>query len=362
MAPCICAGIFCVSGVWCLNIKNGMIYWFKKGFVVKNIENPIAIYTAENGQTQIDVRVSDDTVWLTVAQIGVLFDVDRTVILKHIKNIYMSEELGEVATCANFAQVQNEGNRLVTRHIKCYNLDMILSVGYRVKSKTATQFRIWANTVLKNYLIRGYALNHNVLVKKSKLLALQQAVDLVGRSIGGQVQTVEQAQKVSDLLSDFVKGLNLLDDFDHKSLDAQGHTKNKAVVIPVDEFLSVVDKMKGDFASDVFAQPKDDSFASSVGQIYQTFDGKDLYESVEEKAAMLLYLVVKNHSFVDGNKRIGASCFLYFLNKNNILYNEQEQPVIDNATLFALTLLVAESVPAERETIVQIIISILNAG
>ena len=356
-------GDFCVSGVWCLNIKNGMIYWFKKGFVMKNIENPIAIYTAENGQTQIDVRVSDDTVWLTQKQLSVLFGVGLSTINEHIKNIYMDGELAENTTIRNFRMVVNRGFRgAVEEDVLCYNLDMILSVGYRVKSKTATQFRIWANTVLKNYLIRGYALNHNVLVKKSKLLALQQAVDLVGRSIGGQVQTVEQAQKVSDLLSDFVKGLNLLDDFDHKSLDAQGHTKNKAVVIPVDEFLSVVDKMKGDFASDVFAQPKDDSFASSVGQIYQTFDGKDLYESVEEKAAMLLYLVVKNHSFVDGNKRIGASCFLYFLNKNNILYNEQEQPVIDNATLFALTLLVAESVPAERETIVQIIVSILNAG
>jgi prophage maintenance system killer protein len=240
---------------------------------------------------------------------------------------------------------------------------MILSVGYRVKSKTATQFRIWATRTLKDYLIQGYVVNQQMLSEqKSKLLMLQKTLDLMTRSIENQTESLDQAQQVSRVLNDFVKGLNLLDDFDHKTLDAKGKTKTKAVEITPDEFLSVVDKMKGSFASDVFAKPKDDSFYSSVGQIYQTFDGHDLYPSLEEKAATLLYLIVKNHSFVDGNKRIGASCFLYFLDQNNMLYGENGQNLIDGSTLFALTLLIAESNPSEIDTVKQVVISVLNRG
>ncbi|MCQ2598957.1 MAG: virulence protein RhuM/Fic/DOC family protein [Alphaproteobacteria bacterium] len=326
-----------------------------------DVNNQIAIYIAENGQTQIDVRVQDDTVWLTQDAISKLFGTTIPNINMHIKNIISEGELDENSTIKDFLIVRSEGKRRVSRQISHYNLDMILSVGYRVKSKTATQFRIWATKTLKDYLLNGYVVNQQMLSEqKSKMLMLQKTLDLMSRSIENQAQTIDQAQQVSRVLNDFVKGLNLLDDFDHKTLDFQGKTESTAIVIPPDEFLSVVDKMKGNFASDVFAKPKDESFYSSIGQIYQTFDGKDLYPTLEEKAANLLYLIVKNHSFVDGNKRIGASCFLYFLDKNKILYGNNGQNIIDSATLFALTLLIAESTPSEADTVKQVVISILN--
>lgn len=326
-----------------------------------NNNSHIAIYITPNGETQIDVRVQDETVWLTQRQMEQLFDTDRTSIARHIKNIIKDGELVESATCAKIAQVQTEGKRSVTRDIKYYNLDMILSVGYRVTSKTATQFRIWATKTLREYLTNGFVINQRALAdQRNKLLTLQRTLDLMTRSITNQTETLTQAQDVGRILGDFVKGLNLLDDFDHEALDVKGRTTSTAVQITTDEFLAVVNQMKGQFASDVFAKPKDDSFYSSVAQIYQTFDGGELYPTLEEKAAMLLYLVVKNHSFVDGNKRIAASCFLYFLDKNNLLYDSKNQPVVDNSTLFALTLLVAESNPTEKDTIKQVIISVLN--
>ncbi|MFQ6739444.1 MAG: RhuM family protein [Alphaproteobacteria bacterium] len=329
-----------------------------------DINNQIAIYIAENGQTQIDVRVQDDTVWLNQKQISLLFGVGISGINEHIQNVYNDGELPENTTIRKFRTVVQRGFRgAVEEDILYYNLDMILSVGYRVKSKTATQFRIWATKTLKDYLLQGYVVNQKMLSEqKSKMLMLQKTIDLMTRSIENQTENLDQAQQVSRVLNDFVQGLNLLDDFDHKTLDANGKTKSTATVIKPDEFLTVVDKMKGSFASDVFAKPKDESFYSSIGQIYQTFDGKDLYPTLEEKAANLLYLIVKNHSFVDGNKRIGASCFLYFLDKNNMLYGDNGQNIIDSATLFALTLLIAESNPAEANTVKQVVISVLNRG
>jgi len=325
------------------------------------INNQIAIYTTPDGETQIGVKVHDDTVWLNQDAMAKLFGTTVANINMHIKNIYNEGELEQNSTIKDFLIVQTEGNRKISRQIIHYNLDMILSVGYRVKSKTATKFRVWATRTLKDYLLQGYVLNQNVISEqRNKLLMLQKTVDLMTRSIESQTENLDQAQQVSRVLNDFVKGLNLLDDFDHKTLDIKGKTKTKAVIIKPDEFLSVVNQMKGDFASDVFAKPKDDSFYSSIGQIYQTFDGVDLYPSLEEKAATLLYFIVKNHSFVDGNKRIGASCFLYFLNKNNMLYGPQEQVLIDNSTLFALTLLIAESNPSEIDTVKQVVISVLN--
>lgn len=326
-----------------------------------DINNQIAIYVAENGQAKIDVRVQDDTVWLTQNAISKLFGTTTPNINMHIKNVLSEGELDANSTIKDFLIVRTEGKRQISRNITHYNLDMILSVGYRVKSKTATQFRIWATKTLKDYLLQGYVVNQQMLSEqKSKMLMLQKTMDLMTRSIENQAENLDTAQQVSRVLNDFVKGLNLLDDFDHKTLDTKGKTKAKAVVIKPDEFLSVVDKMKGCFASDVFAKPKDASFYSSVSQIYQTFDSKDLYPTLEEKAATLLYLIVKNHSFVDGNKRIGASCFLYFLDKNNMLYDDIGQNLIDDSTLFALTLLIAESNPAEIDTVKQVVISILN--
>jgi prophage maintenance system killer protein len=213
---------------------------------------------------------------------------------------------------------------------------------------------------LKKYLTQGYALNNKMLkAQNAKIINLQQTISLLSRSIQNQIETVDDAQKVAKILDNFAKGLDLLDNFDHKTLDDKGCTQKPAVKISEKEYLNIIDKMKSEFASDVFANPKDGSFASSINQIYQTFDGKDCYPTLEEKAAMLLYLITKNHSFSDGNKRIAASCFLYFLDKNNMLYKDN-LPIIDNGTLFALTLLIAESRPEEMDVMKQIVVSVLN--
>ena len=328
--------------------------------IQENLDNQIVIYQTADGQTQIDVKMQDETVWLTQETMAQLFDTTVPNINMHIKNIYEDEELDKNRTIKDFLTVRKEGKRSVSRKLTYYNLDMIIAVGYRVKSKTATQFRIWANKILKEYLIKGYSVNKQLLSsQQEKLKTLQNTISLLTRSLTNQVETVEQAQSVAKILENFAHGLNLLDDFDHKELDTKGNTAKEAVRISKDEFLEVIKEMKSDFESDVFAVEKDESFESSVNQIYQTFDGTELYPTLEEKAAMLLYLIVKNHSFTDGNKRIGASCFLYFMNKNGILYND-EVPIIDNATLFALTLLIAESNPSEMEVIKQVVISVLN--
>ncbi len=325
-----------------------------------NLDNQIVIYQTADGQTQIDVKMQEETVWLTQETMAKLFDTTVPNINMHIKNIYEDEELDKNRTIKDFLTVRKEGKRSVSRNLTYYNLDMIIAVGYRVKSKTATQFRIWANKILKEYLIKGYSINEQLLLKQQQQLeTLQNTISLLTRSLTNQVETVEQAQSVAKILETFAHGLNLLDNFDHKKLDRKGNTTKEAIRISKDEFLEVINAMKSDFESDVFAVPKDESFSSSVNQIYQTFDGKELYPTLEEKAAMLLYLIVKNHSFADGNKRIGASCFLYFMSKNGILYNGGV-PIIDNSTLFALTLLIAESNPAEMEIIKQVVISVLN--
>ena len=321
----------------------------------------IVIYTSVDGKISLDTKLENETIWLTQDMMAKLFETTPQNITMHIKNIYEDEELEQNSTCKDFLQVRNEGKRTVSRKLTHYNLDMILSVGYRIKSKTAVQFRKWATNILKEYLIKGYAINQKAIKEQQeKLTSLQQIIGLLNRSIENQIETVEQAQNVSKILHQYVTGLNLLDDFDHKRLDTQGITKRKAIQISVDEFLDVIDKMKGDFVSDVFAQPKDESFNSSVNQIYQTFGGNELYPTLEEKAATLLYLIVKNHSFLDGNKRIGASCFLYFMDKNGLLYDDLGCTIIDDATLFALTLLIAESKPEEMDTIKKVTVSILN--
>ena len=321
----------------------------------------IIIYTSADGKISLDTKLENETIWLTQDMMAKLFETTPQNITMHIKNIYDDEELEQTSTCKDFLQVRNEGKRTVSRKLTHYNLDMILSVGYRIKSKTAVQFRKWATNILKEYLIKGYAINQKALrEQQEKLTSLQQVIELLNRSMKNQIETVEQAQNISKILHQYVTGLNLLDDFDHKRLDKHGVTKREAIQISVNEFLDVIDKMKGNFASDVFAQPKDESFSSSVNQIYQTFDGKELYPTLEEKAATLLYLIVKNHSFLDGNKRIGASCFLYFMDKNGLLYDDLGRTIIDDATLFALTLLMAESTPEEMDTIKKVAVSILN--
>ena len=322
----------------------------------------IVIYTSEDGSISLDTKLENDTIWLTQKQMAELFGVKTPAINKHLNNIYNEGELDKNATVSILEIVQKEGNRDISRKIAFYNLDAVISVGYRVNSSRATQFRIWATNTLKEYLTKGYVINEKMLkAQQNKIQTLQSTVSLLTRSIQNQISTVDEAQDVANILDNFAKGLDLLDNFDHKTLDTKGVTQKEAVIISESEFLKVIDKMKSEFASDVFANPKDKSFASSVNQIYQTFGGNDCYPTLEEKAAMLLYLITKNHSFSDGNKRIAASCFLYFLNKNNMLY-KNNLPIIDNGTLFALTLLIAESKPEEMEIMKQIVVSVLNKG
>ena len=317
----------------------------------------IAIYQSADGKMQIDVHLQEQTIWLSLDQISSLFQKDKSTISRHIKNVFLSEELDKESVVANFATTAKDGK---TYQVDYYNLDMIISVGYRVNSKIATQFRKWATSILKQYLVDGYAINEKRLQEqKSKVAQLQNAIKLLNRSIEHQAENIDDAKKLSALMADFASGLDLLDDYDNKTLDTKGKTIKPAVVIKKEEFLNVIDKMKPEFASDVFANPKDESFDSSINQIYQTFGGQECYPSLEEKAAMLLYFLVKNHSFTDGNKRIGAACFLYFLDKNKILYQNNAR-IIDNAALFALTVLIAESKPEEKEMMKQAIISVLN--
>lgn len=323
------------------------------------MENQIVIYKNNDGNIECSVNLRDNTLWLSLDQIATVFQKNKSTISRHIKNIFETEELDKDSVVAFFATTANDGK---TYNVAYYNLDMIISVGYRVNSKIATNFRKWATNVLKNYLTQGYAINEKLLSdKQEKIQTLQTTVSLLTRSLTNQIESLDDAQQVAKILDNFAKGLDLLDNFDHKTLDVKGSTQKEAVIIPVKEFLSVINKMKSEFASDVFANPKDDSFESSVNQIYQTFGGNDCYPTLEEKAAMLLYLITKNHSFSDGNKRIAASCFLYFLEKNGILY-KNNLPIIDNGTLFALTILIAESNPKEMETMKQIVISVLNQG
>lgn len=320
----------------------------------------LIIYQTDDGQTQVNVKMHDDTVWLTQDAMAKLFGTTIPNINMHIKNIYDEEELEKNRTIKDFLTVRKEGNRTVSRNMSYYNLDMIIAVGYRIKSKIATKFRIWATKTLKEYITKGYVLNEQRLKEKqAQIETLKSALGIIERGFNGEIKSLEQAQQLNSLMKDFALGLNLLDDFDHKTLDIKGKTVLEAVRIHTDEFLKVVNSMKSDFESDVFANPKDNSFDSSVNQIYQSFGGNDCYPTLEEKAAMLLYFIVKNHSFTDGNKRIGASCFLYFLNRNNLLYKNGTS-IIDNGTLFALTLLIAESKPEEMETVKNVVISVLN--
>jgi death-on-curing family protein len=320
--------------------------------------NEIEIYKAKDAQIEVRVHFKQETVWLSQRQMAELFDKDSDTIGLHLKNIFNDEELDENSTTEFFSVVQKEGKREVKRNIKFYNLDAILSVGYRVNSKRGTLFRQWATQRLKEYLVQGYSINEKRLAEKQQQVEyLKTGIRILSRAITQQTTTED-----SQILQLFAKGLELLDDYDHEQLDAKGKTIRQTIYPDVQAYLNVIAKMKSSFASDVFAKPKDKGFESSVKQIAQGFDNEDLYKSIEEKAATLLYLIVKNHSFVDGNKRIAAACFLHFLEQNDLLYVENNMPIISNEALAALTLFVATSKPEEMETVKQLIISILNRG
>lgn len=318
--------------------------------------NAMVIYQGPESQAQVEVRFEGETCWLSLNQLAELFGRDKSVISRHLSNIYTDGELDKGATVARNATVQIEAGRAVTRTIEYYNLDAILSVGYRVNSKRGTQFRQWATQRLTDYLVQGYAINERRLAEKQlQVEYLKTGIRILSRAITQQA-TAEDSQ----VLQIFAKGLELLDDYDHEQLDPNGKTIRPTVYPEVQDYLKVVSRMKSSFASDVFAKPKDQGFESSVNQIAQSFGEEDLYKSIEEKAATLLYLIVKNHSFVDGNKRIAAACFLHFLEKNNLLYADDQTPILSNEALAAITLFVATSKPEEMDTVKQLIISILN--
>ena len=282
-----------------------------------NENNQIIIYQTEDGQTQVDVRMENETVWLTQAQMAELYHTDRTSIVRHINNIYKVEELDRESTCAKIAQVQIEGNRKVTRQIPYFNLDMIISVGYRVNAKRGVQFRKWANRILKEYLVKGYAVNDRL--RRDQLGELRQLVQVVGRTLQHQdITATADGQALFDVVVDYTYALDTLDNYDYERLSIERTTSPEAPFrATYDNAMAEIRRLHDKFGgSKWFCNEKDDSFKSSIGQIYQTFGGEELYPSVEEKAAILLYLVTKNHSFSDGNKRIAATLFLWFLNNN----------------------------------------------
>ena len=324
------------------------------------MNNQIEIYRSQDGSVQLNVKLENETVWLTQSQMADLFGVDRTSIVRHIRNIYKSEELEENSTCAKNAQVRIEGQRQIVREIPYYNLDMIISVGYRINSKNATSFRRWATSVLKQYLIKGYVINHQL--KLDRYNELKDVVRLMGRAIGMQEKvTTDEYSGLFNVISDYVYALDTLDHYDYQSLSIQQTTKNEPFRATYDNAMEAINALKDKFGgSQWFANEKDDSFKSSIGQIYQTFGGEELYPSVEEKAAMLLYLVVKNHSFSDGNKRIAAMLFLWFLNNNHVLYAEDGHKRIADNTLVALTLMIAESRTEEKDVMVKVVVNLIN--
>ena len=324
------------------------------------MNNSIEIYSSQDGSIQLKVKLENDTVWLTQSQMAELFGVDRTSIVRHIRNIYKSEELDQNSTCAKNAQVRTEGNRSILREIPYYNLDMIISVGYRVNSKNATSFRRWATSVLKQYLIKGYAINQQI--KLDRYNELKDVVRLMSRTVGLQEKvTSEEYGGLFNVISDYVYALDTLDHYDYQSLSIQKTTKEESFRATYENAMEAINVLKDKFGgSQWFANEKDDSFKSSIGQIYQTFGGEDLYPSVEEKAAMLLYLVVKNHSFSDGNKRIAAMLFLWFLNNNHVLYAEDGHKRIADNTLVALTLMIAESRTEEKDVMVKVVVNLIN--
>ncbi|MFA5542031.1 MAG: RhuM family protein [Bacteroidales bacterium] len=314
--------------------------------------NKIEIYKTSIG-AEVSVQLETDTVWLDAHNIAEVFGVNRPAIVKHIGNIYKSGELEMESTCSILEQVAADGKK---RKMNFYNLDMILSVGYRINSSQATKFRQWATSRLKDYLVQGYTINEKRLHQKQQEVEfLKTGLRIVSRALENAANEQEQ-----EVFHQFAKGLELLDDYDHEELDNKGYTLKETVYPTYKDYMNLISLMYSDFKSDVFAKPKDNGFHSSINQIKQSFGETELYPTIEEKAANLLYYITKNHSFVDGNKRIAASCFLYFLQRNNSLINSRGEPLISNDTLASLTLFIANSKPEENEIVKRLIISILN--
>jgi prophage maintenance system killer protein len=318
------------------------------------MNSSLEIYRSE-GETQIDVRFENETVWLSLNQISSMFARDKSVVSRHLKNIYSSGELDQNSTVAKNATVQIEGGRQVIRELEFYNLDVIISIGYRVNSKVGTHFRQWATQRLKDYLIKGYAVN------QERLSQLQQSFQLIREAALSEDFSKSQVKEIIDVLADYAIGLDILDGYDKQNLELGMVQPNPVFQISYQEAKLAIEELRIKFGgSTLFGNEKDDSFKSSISTINQTFDGKELYPSVEEKAAHLLYFVVKNHSFTDGNKRIAAWLFVWYLAKNNYLLNSKGNPKVANNALATITLMVALSKPEEKELMVLVIVNSIN--
>lgn len=318
------------------------------------LNDKIVIYRTADGQTSIDVKLEDETVWLSANQMANLFDRDEKTIRKHINNVFSEGEL-EKENNTHFLRVDG-----VKQPVAFYSLDVIISVGYRVKSQRGTQFRIWANKVLKEYLVKGYVVNK--VLTEQRYTELKQLVTVLGRTVKAQeALTSEDALNLVEVVSDYTYALDTLDKYDYQQLAVEQTTNEVKFHVTYEGAMQAIEELKEKFGgSQWFAHEKDDSFKSSIGQIYQTFGGQDLYPSVEEKAAMLLYLVTKNHSFSDGNKRIAATLFLWFMAGNGILYNPDGSKRIADNTLVALTLMIAESRTEEKDIMVKVVVNLIN--
>ena len=326
-------------------------------------QDQIVIYQTEDGKTQIDVRLENETVWLTQAQMAELFQKDRTVITRHINNVFKEGELEKEVVCAKFAHTTQHGaieGKQQTKETVLYNLDVIISVGYRVHSKRGTAFRIWARQIIKDYLVKGYAVNERI--RHEQIGELRQLVGMLGRTLQNQeVISNDETTALFEVVTDYTYALDTLDNYDYERLSIDKTTKEEPFHATYENAMEAIDGLREKFGGSVlFGNEKDDSFKSSIGQIYQTFGGEELYPSVEEKAAMLLYLVTKNHSFSDGNKRIAATLFLWFLNNNGILYREDGSKRLADNTLVALTLMIAESKTEEKDVMVKVVVNLIN--
>jgi prophage maintenance system killer protein len=330
---------------------------------IKN-KGEIVIYQTQDGVAELDVRLENDTVWLTQAQMVALFERDQSVISRHINNIFKEGELEKKVVYAEFAYTTPHGameGKTQTSIVQLYNLDVIISVGYRIKSQRGTQFRIWANKVLKDYIVKGYVVNNKL--KNKQYEDLKQTVKLLSNVIQNKALTGNEATGLLRIITDYTYALDTLDKYDYQQLTVDNTSDKETFHATYENAMEAIEQLKGKFdSSDLFANEKDQSFKSSINTIYQTFDGKDLYPSIEEKAAMLLYLVTKNHSFSDGNKRIAAFLFLWFLEKNGILYKPNGLRLIENNTLVALTLMIAESRTEEKDVMVKVIVNLINGN
>ena len=318
----------------------------------------LILFKTKDGKVSFEVNLEKETIWITQKQMSELFEKDRTVITRHIKNIFLEGELDKNSVSANYAHTATDGK---TYNVEYYNLDVIISVGYRVKSKRGTEFRIWANSILKDYLIKGYALDEKRF-EREKLLELIKFIGIAEKALHNQAKDLDEAKGIFKVLSDYSYALRILDEYDHQNLEIGTTTKREAYILSYEEAMTLINSMKDEFSSALFGNEKDESFKGSLGAIYQTAFGEEVYPSIEEKASNLLYFIVKNHSFSDGNKRIAAAVFVYFMKMNNLLYKMDGTKKIADNTLVAMTLMIAESRPQEKDIIVKVLVNLINSN